>query len=50
HGEGGCGYDPLFAPEGYEASFAELGGEVKNGMSHRARALDGVVNWLSEVS
>jgi XTP/dITP diphosphohydrolase len=39
HGEGGFGYDPLFIPEGHEATFAELGEEVKNGMSHRSRAL-----------
>jgi len=38
-GEGGFGYDPLFIPEGHEATFAELGEEVKNGMSHRSRAL-----------
>jgi XTP/dITP diphosphohydrolase len=38
-GEGGFGYDPLFIPEGYEATFAELGEEVKNQMSHRGKAL-----------
>lgn len=38
-GAGGFGYDPLFVPEGYAESFAELGEAVKNGLSHRARAL-----------
>jgi XTP/dITP diphosphohydrolase len=38
-GAGGFGYDPLFVPEGCEKTFAELGEEVKNRMSHRARAL-----------
>lgn len=47
-GDGGFGYDPLFAPEGHDQSFAELGGEVKNGMSHRGRALQQVVAWLEE--
>jgi len=46
-GTGGFGYDPLFVPEGYRESFAELGEEVKNTLSHRARALDEVSEWLA---
>lgn len=46
YGAGGFGYDPLFAPEGHERSFAELGPEVKNALSHRGRALAQVVRWL----
>ncbi len=45
-GEGGFGYDPLFVPEGYEHSFGVLPAAVKNGLSHRARALQKVVDWL----
>jgi XTP/dITP diphosphohydrolase len=39
-GQNGFGYDPLFVPEGFEQTFAELGDEVKNKLSHRARALE----------
>ena len=45
-GAGGFGYDPLFAPEGSDKTFAELGAEVKNALSHRGRALAQAVAWL----
>jgi XTP/dITP diphosphohydrolase len=38
-GYNGFGYDPLFVPDGFEQTFAELGEDVKNRLSHRARAL-----------
>lgn len=46
-GEGGFGYDPLFVPDGYQQSFGVLPSEVKNGLSHRARALAKVKEWIN---
>jgi XTP/dITP diphosphohydrolase len=44
-GAGGFGYDPLFVPEGFGETFAELGAETKNRLSHRGRALAGLKSW-----
>lgn len=38
-GNGGFGYDPVFVPEGYDKTFAELSADIKNTISHRARAM-----------
>lgn len=46
-GAGGFGYDPLFQPHGFELSFAELGEDAKNRISHRARALAGLRDWFA---
>jgi XTP/dITP diphosphohydrolase len=40
HGKNGFGYDPLFVPDGFDATYAELGDDVKNQLSHRAKALE----------
>jgi len=47
HGQGGFGYDPAFIPEGQERTFGELGEEIKNRLSHRARALAGLKQRLA---
>ena len=46
-GSGGFGYDSLFVPEGYDHTFGVLPSEVKNELSHRARALAKLVAWLA---
>jgi XTP/dITP diphosphohydrolase len=45
-GREGFGYDPLFLPDGFDKTFAELGEETKNTLSHRARALGQLRAWL----
>lgn len=46
-GAGGFGYDPLFVPAGHTQTFAALGDAVKNSLSHRARALTQIVEFLN---
>ena len=48
-GVGGFGYDPLFVPDGYDKSFAELGADTKNTISHRARATQKLANYLKTI-
>jgi XTP/dITP diphosphohydrolase len=47
-GRDGFGYDPLFIPLGHEQSFAQLGEDMKNGLSHRAKALEQLRQYLLE--
>lgn len=46
HGQEGFGYDPIFIPDGYDQSFAELGETIKNKISHRARAVEQLALFL----
>ena len=48
-GSAGFGYDPVFVPVGHTETFAEIGAELKNQMSHRAIALKGALEWLKQI-
>ncbi|MDO3625592.1 non-canonical purine NTP diphosphatase [Mucilaginibacter sp. BT774] len=48
-GIGGFGYDPIFQPDGYDITFAEMSMDEKNKISHRARALEKLISFLKNI-
>ena len=48
-GNGGFGYDPIFQPDGYDITFAEMSMDEKNSISHRARAMEKLLDFLQSV-
>jgi len=49
HGEAGFGYDPIFMPDGFNQSFAEMSADDKNRISHRGRAVMKLVDYLKNI-
>ena len=48
-GTSGFGYDPIFVPEEYNQTFAELGNDIKNKISHRAQAIDKLCKFIQNI-
>lgn len=46
HGDSGFGYDPVFRPEGFDTTFAEMTSDAKNAISHRGRAMAALISYL----
>lgn len=47
HGEGGFGYDPVFRPDGFDVTFAQMSGDQKNAVSHRGKATRKLIDYLN---
>ncbi|MBM1107560.1 non-canonical purine NTP diphosphatase [Aurantibacter crassamenti] len=50
HGDGGFGYDPIFVPNDYDQTFAQLSIAIKNKISHRGKALQKLINYLKTLN